>query len=178
MHNGGNWLIEKHAALLIVAMKFVLGGAERASQNKFHSQIKQCQTRYLTSDQAQALVNRSTDLLDSAEWSNVGAGLAVLLGRRISEILLSRFSHKSAWSVTFSEMAKKQGTEGLTQADLEQLQVWQQLTMQQLEERMLRQAAREKEEEREQQQEKLQKRQEQKTKQNPPEQFKSPDLEL
>jgi Telomere resolvase len=72
------------------------------------------ETRYFTSNQAQALVNRATALLDSAEWSDVGAGLAVLLGRRISEILLSRFAHKSAWSVTFSEMAKKQGTEGLT----------------------------------------------------------------
>lgn len=72
------------------------------------------ETRYFTSNQAQTLVDRATDLLDSAEWSDVGAGLAVLLGRRISEILLSRFSYKSAWSVTFSEMAKKQGTEGLT----------------------------------------------------------------
>lgn len=72
------------------------------------------ETRYFTSNQAQTLVDRATALLDSAEWSDVGAGLAVLLGRRISEILLSRFSYKSAWSVTFSEMAKKQGTKGLT----------------------------------------------------------------
>jgi polyhydroxyalkanoate synthesis regulator phasin len=72
------------------------------------------ETRYFTSNQAQTLVDRATDLLDSAEWSDVGAGLAVLLGRRISEILLSRFSSKSLWSITFSEMAKKQGTEGLT----------------------------------------------------------------
>lgn len=71
------------------------------------------ETRYFTSNQAQTLVDRATELIDSAEWSDVGAGLAVLLGRRISEILLSRFSYKSAWSVTFSEMAKKQGTEGL-----------------------------------------------------------------
>ena len=65
---------------------------------------------------------------------------------------------------------------GLTQSDLEQLQTWQRLTMQQFEERMLQQAAREKEEERKQQQEELQKQQEQKPKQ--PERFKTPDLEL
>jgi Telomere resolvase len=72
------------------------------------------ETRYFTSDQAQALVDRAIALLDSAEWSDVGAGLAVLIGRRISELLLSRFSFKSSWSLTFSEMAKKADTEGLT----------------------------------------------------------------
>jgi len=72
------------------------------------------ETRYFTSNQAQTLVDRATALLNSAEWSDVGAGLAVLIGRRISEILLSRFSPKSVWSLTFSEMAKKQGMEELT----------------------------------------------------------------
>lgn len=67
------------------------------------------ETRYLSSDQAQALVDRATELLESAEWSEVGAGLAVLIGRRVSEILLSSFSLKSAWSLNFSEMAKKKG---------------------------------------------------------------------
>jgi len=67
---------------------------------------------------------------------------------------------------------------GLTQSDLEQLQVWQRLTMQQFEERMLRQAVREKGEEREQQQEELQKRQEQERKPKQPERSKTPDLEL
>lgn len=72
------------------------------------------ETRYFTSNQAQVLVDRATDLLESAEWSDVGAGLAVLIGRRISEILLSSFSPKSAWSLSFSEMAKKADTDGLT----------------------------------------------------------------
>lgn len=71
------------------------------------------ETRYCTTDQAQTLVDRATALLESAEWSEVGAGLAVLIGRRISEILLSSFSPKSAWSLTFSEMAKKADTDGL-----------------------------------------------------------------
>ena len=72
------------------------------------------ETRYLTSDQAQALVDRATELLESAEWSEVGAGLAVLVGRRISEILLSDFTPQSGWSLCFSEMAKKKETDGLT----------------------------------------------------------------
>jgi Relaxase/Mobilisation nuclease domain len=48
---------------------------------------------------------------------------------------------------------------GLTQADIEQLQAWQRLTMQQFEERMQRQAAREKEKEKEQQQKESQRQQ-------------------
>lgn len=72
------------------------------------------ETRYFTSQQAQTLVDRATALLESAEWSEVGAGLAVLIGRRISEILLSSFSAKSAWSLTFSEMAKKAEMDGIT----------------------------------------------------------------
>lgn len=72
------------------------------------------ETRYFTSDQAQTLVDRATALLESAEWSDVGAGLAVLIGRRISEILLSSFSPKSAWSLMFSEMAKKADTDGIS----------------------------------------------------------------
>jgi hypothetical protein len=71
------------------------------------------ETRYFTSEQAQTLVDRATALLESAEWSDVGAGLAVLIGRRISEILLSSFSPESAWSLMFSEMAKKADTDGI-----------------------------------------------------------------
>ena len=72
------------------------------------------ETKYFTSATADALVSRATALLDSAEWSDVGAGLAVLVGRRISEILLSEFSLRSAWSLSFGEMAKKTGAEGVT----------------------------------------------------------------
>ncbi len=72
------------------------------------------ETRYFTTEQAQILVDRAIALLESAEWSDVGAGLAVLIGRRISEILLSNFSLKSAWSLNFSEMAKKADIDGLT----------------------------------------------------------------
>lgn len=72
------------------------------------------ETRYITSDQAEALVSRATNLLHSAEWSEVAAGLAVLIGRRISEILLSRFAPCTDWSVTFTGMAKKADLDELT----------------------------------------------------------------
>ncbi|NJR57524.1 MAG: hypothetical protein HC769_00880 [Cyanobacteria bacterium CRU_2_1] len=72
------------------------------------------ETRFLTSDQTEALVQRATALLGSAEWSEVAAGLAVLVGRRISEILLSEFSLKSPWSLWFSEMSKKDEAIGVT----------------------------------------------------------------
>lgn len=65
------------------------------------------ETQYFTSRQAEELVKQATLLLDSSEWSDVGAGLAVLIGRRISEILLSEFSLKSPWSLYFTGMAKK-----------------------------------------------------------------------
>lgn len=64
-------------------------------------------TKFLTRTIAQTLVDRATDALESAEWSHVAAGLAVLIGRRISEILISEFLPYSVWSLQFSEMAKK-----------------------------------------------------------------------
>jgi hypothetical protein len=72
------------------------------------------ETKYFTSDQAEALVERATALLSSPQWSDVGAAIAVLIGRRISEILLSEFSLCSPWSLYFSEMAKKADAQGLT----------------------------------------------------------------
>ena len=49
------------------------------------------QTKFISSATAESLVERATHLLSSAQWSDIGAGLAVLIGRRVSEILLSRF---------------------------------------------------------------------------------------
>jgi hypothetical protein len=71
------------------------------------------ETKYFTSETAELLVERATQLLQSAEWSEVAAGLAVLIGRRISEILLSEFSLKSPRSLNFTEMAKKADAAGL-----------------------------------------------------------------
>jgi len=71
------------------------------------------ETRFFTSEQAEVLVERARALLASAEWSEVGAGLAVLIGRRISEVLLSDFSPRSPWSLSFGGMAKRRGEQGL-----------------------------------------------------------------
>lgn len=62
-------------------------------------------TRFI--DQVETLVETATALLASEEWADVGAGLAVPIGRRISEIILSTFELKTSWSLSFSQMAKK-----------------------------------------------------------------------
>ncbi len=99
-----------HAAIALVAPT---AEEYRELNDAQRGKLADRETRYFTSEQAQMLLDRATNLLESAEWSDVGAGLAVLIGRRISEILLSKFSLKSAWSLSFSEMAKKADTEGL-----------------------------------------------------------------
>lgn len=86
----------------------------RALNDAQRGRLAERETRFFTSEQAEIIVQRARVLLDSAEWSEVGAGLAVLLGRRISEILLSQFQPCSDWSVLFSQMAKKKGEVGLS----------------------------------------------------------------
>lgn len=72
------------------------------------------ETKFFSRENAERLVEKASRLLDSAEWSEIAAGLAVLIGRRISEILLSEFEWKSEWSLWFSQMAKKKIDEGET----------------------------------------------------------------
>ncbi|MGP1386577.1 MAG: protelomerase family protein [Thainema sp.] len=72
------------------------------------------QTRFITSEAAESIVKRASQLITSTECAEIGAGLAVLIGRRISEILLSTFSLKSPWSLMFSKMAKKPDTLDIT----------------------------------------------------------------
>uniref|UniRef100_UPI001EF20FE2 protelomerase family protein n=1 Tax=Halomicronema sp. CCY15110 TaxID=2767773 RepID=UPI001EF20FE2 len=79
----------------------------RRLNDEQRGRVAQRETQYLHPDAVEALVKIAENLLDSDEWSDVGAGLAVLIGRRISEILLSKFSLKSPWSLNFSQMAKK-----------------------------------------------------------------------
>jgi len=94
----------QHPAIALVS----LSTAEfRTLNDQQRSHLAQRQTQYFSSATANILVDRATSLLVSHEWSDVAAGLAVLIGRRISEILLSRFSPQSAWSISFSEMSKK-----------------------------------------------------------------------
>lgn len=61
-------------------------------------------------DDPQAIVDKATELLDSREWSEVAAGLAVLTGRRSSELLhTANFTYKTAFSVIFTGALKRRG---------------------------------------------------------------------
>jgi hypothetical protein len=86
----------------------------RILNDQQRERIADRETRFITSEAAEAIVERARALIGSAEWSEVGAGLAVLIGRRISEILISTFSLKSAWSLNFSQMAKRKETQDIT----------------------------------------------------------------
>jgi flagellar motility protein MotE (MotC chaperone) len=64
------------------------------------------ETKFLSDPQA--IVDLADTLLGSNEWADLAAGLAVLTGRRCSEILqTAQFAYKTAYSVTFSGAAKR-----------------------------------------------------------------------
>ncbi|MBD2120285.1 protelomerase family protein [Trichocoleus sp. FACHB-262] len=81
--------------------------------NEQASRLNARENKFFTSQQANQLVERAIALLDSEEPDEVAAGLAVLVGRRISEILLSQFKAKTAYSLLFSEAVKRRGDVGL-----------------------------------------------------------------
>jgi hypothetical protein len=59
-------------------------------------------------DDPDAIVVRAIALLNSPEWSEIAAGLSVLIGRRSSELLsTARFTKCSKWSVTFTGALKR-----------------------------------------------------------------------
>lgn len=61
-------------------------------------------------DDPDAIVSKAVELLDSPEWSEVCAGLAVLTGRRSSELLsTAKFEKASKWSVMFTGALKRRG---------------------------------------------------------------------
>ncbi|ACB54140.1 unknown [Crocosphaera subtropica ATCC 51142] len=75
-------------------------------QNK---KTDQRQTKFFFGADAIALVDKATSLLHRDDPNEVAAGLAVLIGRRISEILISEFQPCTDYSVWFSEPVKKSG---------------------------------------------------------------------
>jgi len=77
--------------------------------NEQASRLNARENKFFTSQQANLLVERAIALLESDEPDEVAAGLAVLVGRRISEILLSQFKPKTAYSLLFSEAVKRRG---------------------------------------------------------------------
>lgn len=61
-------------------------------------------------DHPDQIVERATTLLTSHDWSEIAAGLAVVTGRRLSELLSTmRLTPKSAYSVIFSGALKRRG---------------------------------------------------------------------
>jgi hypothetical protein len=97
-------------------------------------------------------------------WEQARAGLPKLKTMTFEEyqLQLDRSGQPELYR-TGEKVLERSGntyqSNGLNQADLERLQAWQRLTMQQFEERRQRQAAREQEKEKEQQQEESQKHQ-------------------
>ena len=59
-----------------------------------------------------AVVTRATQLLQSREWAEIAAGLAVLTGRRSTEVLkTAQFTWKTEFSVIFTGALKRKGEE-------------------------------------------------------------------
>lgn len=65
------------------------------------------QTLFFSGAEAIALVDKAASLIESNDPNEVAAGLAVLIGRRISEILISQFDPCTPYSIWFSEPVKK-----------------------------------------------------------------------
>ncbi len=60
-----------------------------------------------------AIVASAVRLLESREWAEIAAGLSVLTGRRVAELVsTAKFEPKSKWSVVFTG-AKKRGSEAV-----------------------------------------------------------------
>ncbi|MGL4618064.1 MAG: protelomerase family protein [Chroococcidiopsis sp.] len=81
----------------------------RELNDKQKGRLGNTQTKYITAVALEQLVAIATRLLDSPQWADVGAGLAVLIGRRVSEILLSGFSLSTEHSLLFADPSKKTG---------------------------------------------------------------------
>lgn len=74
--------------------------------NKETERIAQRVTKLITNPEA--IVDKAISLLKSHLWSNIVAGLAVLIGRRISEILKTgEFKYKTEYSLIFSGALKR-----------------------------------------------------------------------
>ena len=97
-------------------IRFVLLPSEVYTQlnNEQANRLNARENKFFSIKQADELVDRAINLLSSEEPNEVAAGLAVLVGRRISEILVSSFKPKTAYSLLFSEAVKRRGQVGMT----------------------------------------------------------------
>ncbi|MBL1178200.1 protelomerase family protein [Pantanalinema sp. GBBB05] len=94
---------------------FVLLPSEVYTQlnNEQANRLNARENKFFSIQQANELVDRAIALLESDKPDAVAAGLAVLVGRRISEILISGFKPKTAYSLLFSEAVKRRGEVGM-----------------------------------------------------------------
>jgi hypothetical protein len=61
-------------------------------------------------DHPEAIVAEAVRLMELPNWENIAAGLAVVTGRRVAEILsTAKFEKKSQWSVMFTGALKRRG---------------------------------------------------------------------
>ena len=66
----------------------------------------------LSPETVNAIVTRATTLLQSRQWSDIAAALAVLTGRRSTEVLkTAQFSPSTSYSVIFTGALKRKGEE-------------------------------------------------------------------
>lgn len=94
---------------------FVLLPSEVYTQlnNEQANRLNARENKFFSIQQANELVDRAIALLENDKPDAVAAGLAVLVGRRISEILISEFKPKTAYSLLFSEAVKRRGEVGM-----------------------------------------------------------------
>jgi hypothetical protein len=92
-----------HPVLKVVGFS----AAEWIEINKNASSVTSLRTTQFLAN-PETIVNQASLLLNSLTWSEVAAGLAVVTGRRVSEILkTAQFSHKSNYSVMFTGAVKR-----------------------------------------------------------------------
>jgi hypothetical protein len=94
---------------------FVLLPSEVYTQlnNEQASRLNARENKLFSTKQADQLVERAVKLLKSDKPDEVAAGLTVLVGRRISEILISEFKPKTVYSLLFSEAVKRRDQVGM-----------------------------------------------------------------
>jgi hypothetical protein len=75
-------------------------------------------------DNPDAIVDKAVRLLEKEDWAEVAAGLAVLTGRRVSELLsTAEFQKKTQWSVTFTGALKRGGEPQLLEFEIPTLTI-------------------------------------------------------
>lgn len=76
--------------------------------NYYSDNIAQRTTKFLANPDA--IVRRATVLLGSYAWAEIAAGLAVVTGRRCTEVIkTARFEHKTKYSLMFAGSLKRRG---------------------------------------------------------------------